>query len=158
MSAVSVIAAGPAHAEILAALHAATIGADAGNAAGGAWSGGWLARILALPGAVAALALAPAPVGFIVTLPAGEAVDIVALGVLPERRRGGIGRRLLDHGAARARAAGARRLMLEVAEDNAAALAFYRGAGFAEAARRPRYYRARAGAAARDALVLIKSL
>lgn len=158
MSGVSVIAAGPAHAEILAVLHAATIGAEDGGAASGAWSGAWVARILALPGASAALALASAPVGFALALPAGEAMDILAIGVLPEMRRRGIGRRLLDHCAERARAAGALRLMLEAAEDNAAALAFYRSAGFRAAARRPGYYRARAGRAARAALVLAKSL
>src|SRR5262249_39130553 len=54
---VSVIDAGPAHAEIVAVLHAATIGAREISAAGADWNATWTARILALPGATAALAL-----------------------------------------------------------------------------------------------------
>jgi len=146
--------AGPAHAEIVAALHAATIAADDG----GAWSGEWVARILALPGAFAVLALAPGPIGFALCLPAGAATDLVAIGVMPEARRRGLGRRLLAHCLARAKRAGAERMMLEVAADNAPALAFYRDAGFAEAGRRPRYYRSPSAGSARDALVLAKSL
>jgi ribosomal-protein-alanine N-acetyltransferase len=104
------------------------------------------------------LALAPQPAGFVLCLPAGEAYDIVAIGVVAEQRRRGLGRRLLAHCALRARQAGALRLMLEVAADDAAALAFYRGTGFAETARRANYYPPRACGAARDALVLAKSL
>lgn len=161
MSALTVIDAGPAHAAILAALHAETIGAD--DAPGGeGWSAEWVARILALPGAAAVLALAPdpqgGPVGFALCLPAGEALDIAAIGVVRARRRTGIGRALLARCEAQARASGALRLMLEVAEDNATARAFYAGAGFGEAGRRRAYYRARPGGAARDALVFSKSL
>jgi ribosomal protein S18 acetylase RimI-like enzyme len=85
-------------------------------------------------------------------------LDIAAIGVLDAWRRGGIGRALLAHCEAQARAAGATGLMLEVAEDNAAARAFYGGAGFAEAGRRRGYYRARPGEGARDALVFSKVL
>ena len=166
MSAIEVIAAGPAHAAVVAALHAATMAAEDPSAS--AWSAEWVARILALPGAAAALALElgaeggtpqGGPVGFAVCLPAGEAFDLLAIGVLPARRRAGIARRLLTRCEETARAAGARRLMLEVAEDNAAARAFYTGTGFAEAGRRRGYYGARVpGGAARDALVLSKCL
>jgi ribosomal-protein-alanine N-acetyltransferase len=48
-----------------------------------------------------------------------------------------------------AAAAGAARMLLEVAEDNAAARALYAAAGFAPAGRRPRYY-----PDGRDALLL----
>src|SRR5262249_36156418 len=150
----------PAHAAVVAALHAATMAAEDSSTSG--WSAEWVARILALPGAAAALALAPGaeggPIGFALCLPAGEAFDLLALGVLPARRRAGIARRLLARCEETARAGGARRLMLEVAEDNAAARAFYARAGFAEVGRRRGYYRARGlGEAARDALVLSKS-
>lgn len=158
MMAVEIVAAGPAHAAVVAALHAATIGA--GDAAEG-WSAAWVARILALPGAICVLALArdpPCPVGFALSLPAGEAFDLAAVGVLPERRRAGIARRLLARCEDGARAAGARRVVLEVADDNEAARAFYAAAGFGETGRRRGYYRVRAGAAARDALVLSKEL
>jgi ribosomal-protein-alanine N-acetyltransferase len=156
-----VIAAGPAHAAVVAALHAATMAAEDPSAS--AWSAEWVARVLSLPGAAAVLALAPGaeggPVGFALCLPAGEAFDLLAVGVLPAHRRAGIARGLLARCEETARAAGARRLMLEVAEDNAPARAFYAGAGFAEAGRRRAYYRARvSGGAARDALVLSKTL
>jgi len=160
MTAVDIAAARPAHAAIVAALHAATIGGDTAGAEG--WSAGWVAKLLALPGAVAVLALAPGdppvPVGFALCLPAGEAFDLAAIGVLAGWRRSGVGRRLVARCAERAREAGARRLMLEVADDNAAARAFYASAGFGEAGRRRGYYRAQAGAAARDAIVLSKEL
>lgn len=161
MSGVAVIAAGPAHAAVVAALHAATMAAE--DPAASAWSAEWVARILALPGAAAALALEPGaeggPVGFALCLPAGEAFDLLAIGVLPARRRAGIARRLLARCEEAARAAGAQRVMLEVAEDNAPACAFYAGAGFTQAGRRRGYYRARVpGGAARDALVLSKTL
>jgi [ribosomal protein S18]-alanine N-acetyltransferase len=158
MSRVTVIDAGPAHAAIVAALHSETVGAGDPPAEGGGWSAEWVMRILALPGAAAALALAPDPVGFALCLRAGDVLDIAAIGVLDAWRRGGIGRALLAHCEAQARAAGAARLMLEVAEDNAAARAFYGGAGFAEAGRRRGYYRARPGGGPRDALVFSKTL
>jgi ribosomal-protein-alanine N-acetyltransferase len=54
---------------------------------------------------------------------------------------------------AAARGRGAGPVFLEVSAANAAALALYRAAGFAEAGRRPGYYRTPEGAAL-DALVL----
>lgn len=155
-----IVAAGPMHAEIVAALHRATMDAEAVGAEG--WSAAWITKLLALPGAFAFLALVPGdpaePVGFALCLPAGEACDLAAIGVLAAWRRAGIARQVLARCAEAARAAGARRLMLEVAEDNAAARAFYACAGFREAGRRLGYYRAQAGAAARDAIVLSKEL
>jgi ribosomal protein S18 acetylase RimI-like enzyme len=151
---VAVIEVGPAQAPVVAALHARTVAADMG----GAWDADWVARVLALPGAFAAVAEEGEPLGFALCLPAGEATDLVAIGVVPQRRRRGVGRRLLEHCLARAAAAGAARLMLEVAADNASAAAFYRAAGFTEVGRRPRYYRAGPGGAPRDALILAKSL
>ncbi len=159
MSKIEVIAAEPAHAAIIAALHAEALGAAPEGATG--WSADWVARVLAMPGAAAALALSSdraGPVGFAVCLPAGEAFDLLAIGVLPAHRRAGIARKLLARCENSARAAGAPRLMLEVAEDNTAARGFYRSTGFVETGRRRGYYRARPGAAPRDALVLSKVL
>jgi [ribosomal protein S18]-alanine N-acetyltransferase len=160
MTKTEIIVAGPAHAEIVAALHRATMGTDDPNVEG--WSAAWVAKLLALPGAFACLALAPGdppePAGFALCLPAGEAFDLAAIGVTAGRRRAGIARLLLAHCEKCARAAGARRLMLEVAEDNGAARAFYAGSGFREVFRRRGYYRAQPGEAARDAIVLSKEL
>jgi ribosomal-protein-alanine N-acetyltransferase len=48
---------------------------------------------------------------------------------------------LLDEVVAEGPGAGANRLLLEVREDNAGALAFYAARGFVEIDRRARYYR-----------------
>ena len=71
---------------------------------------------------------------------AGEA-EIVGIGVLPQRRRAGIGGALLADAMVRAAALGAEAIFLEVAEDNPAAVALYRSAGFRPVGRRPGYYR-----------------
>ena len=52
--------------------------------------------------------------------------------VVPEARRHGVGRLLLEASAAAARGAGATRLVLETARDNFAARALYRAAGWNE--------------------------
>ena len=160
MSAATVATAGVAEAELLAALHAATIGLEpaARGADSSPWSPAFVARILTLPGAFAEIARAPDPVGFVLCLPAGDAVDIAAIGVLADTRRRGVGRALIAAAAAHARKLGAKRLMLEVAADNAAALALYRTEGFTDIGRRTGYYAAAATSPRRDALVLSKFL
>ena len=70
---------------------------------------------------------------------AGEA-EILTLAVDPARRREGLGQALL-----------------EVADDNDAALALYAQAGFEAAGRRRDYYR-RPGGVLRDALILRRAL
>jgi ribosomal-protein-alanine N-acetyltransferase len=145
--AVTLQPAGVTDAAVIAALHERCLGES--------WQADSVARLLALPGAFALVAAAPppaGPVGFILCVPSPPDIDIAALGVLPDRRRTGLGGRLLDAAVALARAGGAASLMLEVADDNAAALALYRGRGFAPAGRRPGYYRGPEGR--RDALVL----
>ncbi|MDX6698133.1 MAG: hypothetical protein QOE65_1530 [Solirubrobacteraceae bacterium] len=52
--------------------------------------------------------------------------------VSPAARRAGLGRALVDLAVERARERGARRIELDVTEDNRAALALYRDAGFDE--------------------------
>lgn len=160
VSSVKLSDAGAAHAELVAALHALTIGAEPAARGGDAkpWRAAFVARLLALPGVFAMVAAAPDPVGFVLCLPAGDAVDIAAIGVVAAARRRGIGQCLVAAAAARARGAGAERLMLEVAADNAPAIALYRAAGFAETGRRPAYYAAAPTSAPRDALVLSKTL
>jgi len=87
---------------------------------------------------------------------AGEA-EILTLAVRPAGRRRGLGRALVQAAAAGARAAGAETLFLEVAADNAAALALYQGCGFEPVGRRSAYYR-RKHERAVDALVLRRTL
>lgn len=145
--------AGVEAAALLAALHAGGIGD-----AGAAWGEAAFASLLALPGRIALVAAQSAgadpagPVGFVLLGLAADEAEVITLAVLPPARRRGIGRTLVAAAASRAAAAGAGRLLLEVAEDNAAALALYHGAGFTAVGRRRGYY-ARAGGAV-DARVL----
>jgi ribosomal protein S18 acetylase RimI-like enzyme len=56
--------------------------------------------------------------------------DVVAMYVMPENRRRGIGKALLDHAIAFARASGVEQLVLTVTQTNAAARDLYAAAGF----------------------------
>ena len=70
-----------------------------------------------------------------------DIAELQRIGVDPAHRRTGIAAGLLTDVRARAVDAGASRLLIEVREDNHGALALYRGVGFEEIARRPKYYR-----------------
>jgi ribosomal-protein-alanine N-acetyltransferase len=85
-----------------------------------------------------------------------DAAELLTLAVAPNVLRQGVGAALVEAVAAAAAAAGARRLFLEVAADNGAALGLYRRAGFARVGERPGYYRRADGAA--DALVFARDL
>lgn len=97
--------------------------------------------------------LAETPDGFILMRTVADEAEILTLAVRPSARRRGVGAGLVGRGAAEAAARGARRLFLEVAEDNDAARALYARAGVVEAGRRPLYY-ARADGSRADALLL----
>lgn len=64
--------------------------------------------------------------------PAQTTAEMFAVWVSPLHRRAGVGRALVDEASAFARERGARRLIVGVYEDNAAALRFYRALGFAD--------------------------
>ena len=83
---------------------------------------------------------------------AGEA-ELLTLATAPAARRRGLARACLAAFLAEAAARGAAEAFLEVAADNAPALALYRAAGFRDVGRRERYYR-RAGSAPADAIVM----
>lgn len=130
----------------LAALHATAFDRP--------WGEAEIAALLATPRVVA---LAEPGAGFVMVRAVADEAEILTLAVVPAARRRGLGRRLVEAAAAWAESAGAASLFLEVAEDNVAARALYAATGFAEAGRRPGYY-ARAGAAAVDALVLVRQI
>jgi len=71
---------------------------------------------------------------------AGEA-ELLTSAVDPAERRNGIGARLVARALIRAQAQGADTCFLEVAAQNAAAIALYRSAGFTQTGCRPGYYR-----------------
>ncbi len=87
---------------------------------------------------------------------AGEA-ELLTIAVAPEARRTGTGRMLLARYEASARRRDASESFLEVAADNSAACALYRGAGYVQAGLRRDYYTA-PGHVPVDAIVMRKSL
>ena len=112
-----------------------------------AWDSAALATILAMAGTEGHVACSATGeiCGLLITQRLGEDAEILTLGVLPGERRRGIAAALLGDFLARARAAGAARIMLEVAADNLAALALYRSLGFVHQGTRRNYYRRAAG-------------
>lgn len=136
----SVRAATPADLDAVAALEEECLGADA-------WSRGLVEAGLAgeVPTVVYLVAEADDPdspvVGHAVASIVADVAELQRIAVTPTARRGGHATALLDDVVARSRAAGAERLLLEVREDNAGALAFYAARGFVEVDRRRRYYR-----------------
>ena len=134
--------------EALARLHAAAFaGTDR------PWSAAEFASLLAQPGA---LLLGDGRAILLGRLAADEA-ELLTLATDPAHRRQGLAAALLARFEAEARAGGAARAFLEVAEDNPPARALYARAGYAEVGRRPRYY-ARAQGPAVAALILARAL
>lgn len=70
-----------------------------------------------------------------------DVAELQRIAVLPSSRRVGAASAMLAAVRDLAREGGAERLLLEVREDNAAALGFYARHGFVELAKRVRYYR-----------------
>jgi tRNA threonylcarbamoyl adenosine modification protein YeaZ/ribosomal-protein-alanine acetyltransferase len=130
----------------LAALHAASFSSP--------WTVTSLADVLALPGAGALVAtLAETIYGFVqFQWVAGEA-EINTLCVLPEARRQGFGRDLLDGLEAHLRGLGTRRIFLDVAEGNGAARALYAAKGYVPNGLRRAYYQD-----GQDALLLVRDI
>lgn len=86
---------------------------------------------------------------------AGEA-EVLTIAVAGAERRRGIGAAVLADGLEDASRRGAQTVFLEVAVDNAAALALYRAAGFVEIGGRSGYYRRPDGAV--DAVLMSRPL
>lgn len=132
--------AGPAHPSVLAAIH------EAAFPPGEAWSVTMFAAQLGLPGVFGLLDEAG---GMVLVRAAADEAEILTLGVAPAARRTGMGARLIAQAASMCWDAGAAKLFLEVAANNAAARALYKKAGFRQVGRRRRYY-----ADGADALVM----
>ena len=79
-------------------------------------------------------------VGHAVTSAAGDVAELQRIAADPGHRRAGVASALLAAVVDGTRGTEAERLLLEVREDNAGALAFYARRGFTELARRRRYY------------------
>lgn len=135
--------AGPGDVARLAGLERALFGAQA-------WDEAALRAELDGPGRrLLVLDVRDRPVAaYAATMVVGDVADLLRIGVDPARQGRGLARVLLGAAVDHARAAGADRLLLEVAASNEPALALYRGAGMVELDRRRGYYRGT------DALVL----
>jgi [ribosomal protein S18]-alanine N-acetyltransferase len=117
------------------------------------WDAAAIGKIIGMPGFFGLTGSAEAvAVGFVLALDLGAECEIVSLGVVPGRRRAGIGSALLDGVFLEARRRGAERVVLEVAVDNTAARTLYAARGLTVIARRRNYYRQAGGMV--DALVL----
>ncbi|MFP5511501.1 MAG: GNAT family N-acetyltransferase [Alphaproteobacteria bacterium] len=143
--------AGPLESGVVAALQQACFPEDP-------WDEASVATLTAPPAgfAVIALDVQDQPVGFVMARVAAEDAEILAIGVLPQARRGGVGRLLVEAAVAGSRDLGATALFLEVAEDNQAAWTLYKACGFFSVGRRPGYYKRPDGRVA--ALVLRRNL
>lgn len=80
-------------------------------------------------------------VGFVMSRAALDEAEILTLAVAPERRRTGVGRRLLRAHLSTLGGIGVAKLFLEVDADNLAAQALYVAFGFTRVGERQAYYR-----------------
>jgi [ribosomal protein S18]-alanine N-acetyltransferase len=129
---------GPFDLGIVAALHAASFEE--------AWGQQAIGELLAMPGSFGIMACLPGPegprpAGFLLGRTAAEDCEILSIGIDPPARRQGLARLLMDEATAYAAGLGARRIFLEVAEDNWGARRLYAALGFAPVGRRRNYYR-----------------
>lgn len=120
------------------------------------WSAREIADMLTAPanfGDVAASANRTKIGGFILSSLAADEAEILAIAVDPRYRGRGVGKMLMRRNLARAKAAGAAAMFLEVDKSNAAAIALYRGFAFQDVGERKGYYRRPDGGTA-TALIL----
>lgn len=119
------------------------------------WSADLVDHVLADPANWGHVALSDGgrPVGAVLARAAADQAEILNLVVDPAERRRGIGTALLAEAVRVARQQNSAFIFLEVAVDNAAALALYGAAGFESVGRRPEYYR-HSGDIRVDALIM----
>ena len=141
----SILATGPSDAPALAAIHAEAFETP--------WDTTAFASLLVQPGV---FAIREAD-GLILCRVILDEAEVLTLAVRPPARRRGLGARLTRSAAVLAALAGADRLFLEVAEDNAAARALYTRLDFVQTGRRRDYY-ARENGAPVDALLFVLNL
>jgi ribosomal-protein-alanine N-acetyltransferase len=128
----------------LAAIHAATFDEP--------WGADEIRTLLSGPGGFGLLTDG----GFILCRAIAGEAEILTLAVKPDARRQGLGRTLVEAAAIVAAQGGAEAFFLEVASDNAAAIALYDAAGFERAGARRGYYQRPDGPV--DALVMRRAL
>jgi [ribosomal protein S18]-alanine N-acetyltransferase len=108
------------------------------------WSHGSFAALLEQPRVYFSVALdadTGALLGYTVAWFVLDEAELANLAVAPDARGNGIGAQLLEGALAASDARGSATMYLEVRASNVAAIALYTSHGFAEAGRRPSYYR-----------------
>lgn len=121
------------------------------------WKESEISDMLLTSGTQAWCARTDKPLAMLMTRAQFEQAEILTLAVIPEVRRKHLAEKLLL-GAHKVLAdQGVKKLFLEVAEDNEAALALYRKLGYAETSRRKGYYKQENGNTT-DALVMSKEI
>ena len=95
------------------------------------------ALVIAAPDALSGTGERDGIAGYVVTRLVDDVADLQRIGVHPDAQRHGLASALLAEAVKRPAA----RMLLEVAESNAAARSFYAKAGFVEIHRRANYYR-----------------
>ncbi|MEE2565437.1 GNAT family N-acetyltransferase [Hyphobacterium marinum] len=136
-----IVRAGPEDAARLAALHARCFPHG--------WSERDIAALLRQPAVIGFAA----PEGFVLIRRVLDEAEILTICVDPEARRSGLGGGLLDAAISEAARQGALTIHLDVSTENRAGQALYSGRGFAETARRKRYY-----ADGSDAILMTKQI
>lgn len=92
-------------------------------------------------------------VGYILAQIVPDRAEIMSFAVIPQLRRGGYGRLLLERFFRDVRDRGVSEVTLEVASDNLPALTFYRQHGFASTGVRRAYYKRNDGTC--DAIMMV---
>lgn len=95
-------------------------------------------------------------VGFIATNNLSPEGEILSVAVDEKARNNGVGKALLSHALEYLKTKGVEKVFLEVAVDNVAAIALYRGAGFEDLYVRKDYYNDHGHGV--DALILVKNI
>jgi [ribosomal protein S18]-alanine N-acetyltransferase len=132
---VSMLWAEPFHAAEIAALHAQLFDPP--------WDQPSIEKMLLHPASTALVARYGVPqitVGFVLAQLAADEAEILTIGVDKALQKHGIGLRLLESIARACKKVEAKRLFLEVADDNISAQKLYAKAGFLEVGRRKGYY------------------
>jgi [ribosomal protein S18]-alanine N-acetyltransferase len=97
------------------------------------------------------------PTGFAMSRLVVDEAEILTVAVAPSARKAGLATLLMQHHLGRLVAVGTKKIFLEVAEDNVAAIRLYERFGFVEIGRRKAYY-SRANAPPATAIVMERVL
>jgi ribosomal-protein-alanine N-acetyltransferase len=149
---VSLLWAGPERAAAIAGVHAKLFNP--------AWDEANVRGLLDHPAATSFIATLGSPndvIGFIIGQFAADESEILTIGVAPDFQRHGVGKMLVEGLVRAVQRAEVRRMFLDVATDNTAALHLYSKMGFTPSGVRKDYY-IRAGSAPVDAVTMSRTL